>query len=81
MGASERYLVGADGGHSRTARKPQARRGGTDVFIVEMARHASVIEDWPLPDVESEDVHSLLPAAVEVSIVAVEAGGGQWGSS
>ena len=40
-----------------------------DVFIVEMARHATVIEDWPLPDVESEDVRSLLPAAGEVSIV------------
>ena len=33
------------------------------MFIDEMARHASVIEDWPLPDMESEDVHSLLTAA------------------
>jgi GNAT superfamily N-acetyltransferase len=45
-----------------------------DAFIVEMARHASVIEDWPLPDVESEDVHSLLPATGAVSIVAAKAG-------
>lgn len=51
-----------------------------DAFIVEMARHASVIEDWPLPDAESEDVRSLLPAAGEVSIVAVEAGGRRLGA-
>lgn len=51
-----------------------------DVFIVEMARHASVIEDWPLPDAESEDVHSLLPAAGEVSIVAVKTGGRRVGA-
>ncbi len=24
-------------------------------FILEMARHACVIEDWPLPDPESEE--------------------------
>ena len=51
-----------------------------DAFIVEMARYASVIEDWPLPDAESEDVHSLLPAAGEVSIVAVKAGGRRVGA-
>ena len=30
-------------------------------FIVEMARHACVIEDWPLPEADSEDTESLLP--------------------
>jgi GNAT superfamily N-acetyltransferase len=51
-----------------------------DAFIVEMARHASVIEDWPLPDVESDDVQSLLPIAGEMSIVAVDAAGRQVGA-
>lgn len=49
-------------------------------LIVEMARHASVIEDWPLPDVESDDVQTLLPAAGEVSIVAVDAVGRRVGA-
>jgi GNAT superfamily N-acetyltransferase len=33
---------------------------GDAAFIVEMARHACVIEDWPLPDEDSEDTQSLL---------------------
>lgn len=44
-------------------------------FIVEMARHACVIEDWPLPDVDSDEVHSLLPPVGEVPIVAVDGAG------
>jgi GNAT superfamily N-acetyltransferase len=44
-------------------------------FIVEMARHACVVEDWPLPDAESEDVLSVLPPAGVVPIVAVDAAG------
>jgi hypothetical protein len=34
---------------------------GDAAFIVEMACHACVIEDWPLPDADSEDTQSLLP--------------------
>jgi ribosomal protein S18 acetylase RimI-like enzyme len=30
-------------------------------FIVEMARHACVIEDWPLPDADDEEVLEMLP--------------------
>jgi hypothetical protein len=44
-------------------------------FIVEMARHACVIEDWPLPDADSEGVQSVLPPSGEVPIVAVDAAG------
>jgi hypothetical protein len=33
-------------------------------FIVEMARHACIIEDWPLPEADSEDVQDLLPRCV-----------------
>lgn len=35
-----------------------------------MARHACVIEDWPLPDSNSEDTQSILPGAADLSIVA-----------
>jgi ribosomal protein S18 acetylase RimI-like enzyme len=44
-------------------------------FIVEMTRHACVIEDCPLPDPDSEEVHGLLPAPGEVRIVAADAEG------
>jgi ribosomal protein S18 acetylase RimI-like enzyme len=44
-------------------------------FIVEMARHASVIEDWPLPAADSDDTQSLLPGAGDTVIVAAEATG------
>lgn len=39
-------------------------------FVVEMARHACIIEDWPLPDPDDEDMVSMLPAAGEVPIIA-----------
>lgn len=48
---------------------------GDAAFIVEMARHACVIEDWPLPDPDDEDVLSMLPAAGVVPIVAADAEG------
>ena len=41
-------------------------------FIVEMARHACVIEDWPLPDQDSEDVHELLPSNDDTVLVAAD---------
>lgn len=41
-----------------------------DAFIVEMARHACIIEDWPLPDPDDEEVLSMLPPAGEVPILA-----------
>ena len=49
-------------------------------FILEMARHASVIENWPLPDIGSDEVRSLLPAVGEVSIVAADVAGVQVGA-
>lgn len=39
-------------------------------FISEMARHACVIEDWSLPDVDSEEVQELLPSASDIALVA-----------
>jgi RimJ/RimL family protein N-acetyltransferase len=41
-------------------------------FIVDMARHACVIEDWPLPDADSEDVTSLLPRGADVTVIAAD---------
>ena len=34
---------------------------GAAAFIVEMARHACAMEDWPLPDADSEDTFNVLP--------------------
>jgi GNAT superfamily N-acetyltransferase/predicted nucleotidyltransferase len=41
-------------------------------FLVEMARHACVIEDWPLPDPDSDDTQSVLPGEGDVSVVAID---------
>jgi GNAT superfamily N-acetyltransferase len=41
-------------------------------FIVDMARHACVIEDWPLPEADSEDVKSLLPRGADVTVIAAD---------
>lgn len=43
-------------------------------FVVEMARHACVIEDWPLPEPESEDVHALLPRSEDVAVIGTDPG-------
>ena len=47
-----------------------ATTSADDEFIVEMARHASVIEDWALPDPDSEDTQSLLPIGDGPTILA-----------
>lgn len=39
-------------------------------FIVEMARHACVIEDRPLPAPDSEDVRGLLPGGAYIALIA-----------
>jgi ribosomal protein S18 acetylase RimI-like enzyme len=41
-----------------------------EAFIVEMARHACIIEDRPLPDPDDEEVLSMLPPPGEVPIIA-----------
>ncbi len=46
-----------------------------EAFIVEMARHACVIEDWPLPDADAEDTQSLLPGSDDMVVVATDATG------
>ncbi len=43
-----------------------------DALIVEMARHDCIIEDWPLPNADDDEVRSLLPTSGEVPIIAVD---------
>jgi GNAT superfamily N-acetyltransferase len=50
-----------------------------DDFIVEMARYAWVIEDWPLPDPDSEETQSMLPGDSDVVIVATDETGTRLG--
>jgi len=45
---------------------------GDRAFVVDMARHACVIEDWPLPEADSEDVKRLLPRGADVTIIAAD---------
>jgi GNAT superfamily N-acetyltransferase len=59
-------------------------RSGTDddaAFIVEMARHACIIEDWPLPDADSEDTRTLLPRTHDVAVVAGDKTGVRLGAA
>ena len=44
-------------------------------FIVEMARHACVIEDRPLPDPDDDEVLEMLPPTGVVPIIAVDHSG------
>jgi GNAT superfamily N-acetyltransferase len=46
-----------------------------EAFIIEMARHACIIEDWPLPDPDDDEVLSLLPPPGEVPIIAEDQAG------
>ena len=48
----------------------RAATAGDEAFIVEMARHACIIEDWPLPDPDDEEVLSMLPPPGQVVIIA-----------
>lgn len=43
-------------------------------------RHACVIEDWPLPDPDSEEVTGLLPTDGEIPVVAVDGTGARLGA-
>jgi ribosomal protein S18 acetylase RimI-like enzyme len=49
-------------------------------FIAEMARHACVIENRPLPDVHSEDVQDLLPRSEDIVVVAAHQAGTRVGA-
>lgn len=49
-------------------------------FVVEMARHACVIEDRPLPDPDDDEVREMLPAAGAVAIIAEDRQGAPVGA-
>lgn len=38
--------------------------------VVEMARHACIIEDWPLPDPDDDEVLEMLPPPGVIPIIA-----------
>lgn len=54
---------------------------GDAAFIVEMARHACVIEDRPLPDADSEDTQSLVPRSHDVAVIAEDETGLRLGAA
>jgi GNAT superfamily N-acetyltransferase len=51
------------------------------MFIVEMARHACVIEDRPLPAPDCEETRSLLPGHGDIVLVAVDGTGPRLGAA
>lgn len=53
----------------------RAAASADEAFVVEMARHACVIEDWPLPDPDDDEVLCLLPPPGEVPILAEDLSG------
>jgi ribosomal protein S18 acetylase RimI-like enzyme len=63
----------------RMAPKPEVRlRAATPddgAFIVEMTRHACVIEDRPLPDPDDDEVREMLPPPGVVPIIAEDESG------
>jgi GNAT superfamily N-acetyltransferase len=61
--------------------RPRAGSASDAAFLVEMARHACVIEDWPLPDPDSKDVTSILPSSDDVAIIATDAAGVMFGAA
>jgi GNAT superfamily N-acetyltransferase len=53
----------------------RAAHPGDDAFIIEMARHACVIEDLPLPEPGDDEVLEILPPPGIVPIIAEDQNG------
>lgn len=73
MRADPPAAAGGPGGQAPAMSDPWRVRSGTPedrAFIVEMARQASVLEGWPLPAPDSDDVRSVLPDDDDEVIVA-----------
>lgn len=72
----------ARGAHSATKPAWQLRAAtpSDQDFVVEMARHACVIEDRPLPDPDDDEVREMLPAAGAVAIIAEDRQGAPVGA-
>ncbi|MCZ0730580.1 GNAT family N-acetyltransferase [Mycolicibacterium iranicum] len=60
-----------------TAQRPVLRAATSDdhSFVIEMARHACVIEDRPLPDPNDDEVVEMLPPDGVVPIIAEDHNG------
>lgn len=55
-------------------------RSADEPFIVDMARYACVIEDWPLPDPDDDEVRGMLPRAGATAIIAEDGVAGPVGA-
>jgi len=55
--------------------RPRSATPDDDGFVVEMARHACIIEGWPLPDADDDEVLEMLPPAEVVPIIAEDQSG------
>jgi hypothetical protein len=50
-------------------------------FVVEMARHASTIEDRPLLSVDDPAVQAMLPLSPDCAVIAVDVSGRRLGAA
>lgn len=85
MPAPQKEVRAARGVCQTPAMRPQhivVRAATSDdaSFIVEMARHACVIEDRPLPDPDDAEVLEMLPPAGVVPIIAADRSGAPVGA-
>ncbi|MBB3753774.1 GNAT superfamily N-acetyltransferase [Mycolicibacterium sp. BK634] len=55
---------------SRSAVRLRTTTPDDNAFIVEMARHACIIEDWPLPAPDDDEVLEILPPPGVPPIIA-----------
>lgn len=53
----------------------RAATAADEAFVVEMTRHACIIEDWPLPDPDDDEVLDMLPPPGEIPIIAEDRDG------
>lgn len=64
-----------------TAVRLRAATPGDQGFVVHMARHACVIEGWPLPDPDDDEVLEMLPVPGTVAILAEDRHGSPVGAA
>ena len=75
-------LLGRSDGYGRSVLiNVRAAAELDQVFIVEMAREASIIENRPLPAADSEEVRDVLPRDLAAALIAVSADGERAGAA
>lgn len=53
----------------------RAATAADEAFVIEMTRYACIVEDWPLPDPDDDEVLSMQPPPGEVPIIAEDSTG------